>query len=82
MGYFYRPGGGGGDNNATVPTAPATMSSTTEKFTLTLSNSEAEPAAVEISQSTAYLRVFDPDDGTITEPPYDRDWETFQWCLT
>ena len=70
MGYFISPAGGGGDNNATVPTAPATMAGSTEKFTLTLSNAEAEPAAVEISQSSALLRVFDPDDGTITEPSY------------
>lgn len=69
MGYFYRATTGG-DNNATVPATPATMSDSTEKFTITLTNAEADPAAVEISQSSAFLRVFDPDDGTITEPSY------------
>jgi len=70
MGFFYRPAGGGGGNDLTVPTGSVTLDSNTDTYSVNLVNTGTTPASVELSFQNSRMKGLNPDSGTEASPTY------------
>ena len=70
MGFFYRPAGGGGGNDLTVPTGSVTLDADTTTYSVNLVNTGTTPASVELSFQNSRMKGLSPDSGTEASPTY------------